>query len=240
MLNPRIKKYAERLLPALVLRWLDPVQHIIDSEVACAAESARQGDLILDAGAGEARHRSFFTRGHYVALDAASGDSQWDYSRLDVLGDLEAIPLRQGAADHVVCMVVLEHTRRPGRVLEEFARVLKDGGRLWLVVPFLWEEHQAPNDFFRFTRYGLQHLFKDVPLRIDLMEPMGGFFWLAARRCINLLGFFQRGWRWVAFLFLAPWFGFLFPILLYFLDILDPSKTFSLGYRIRAIREERG
>jgi SAM-dependent methyltransferase len=240
LLNPRVKKYAERLLPALVLRWLDPVQNIIDSEVARAAAAARPGDVILDAGAGECRHRSFFSRGRYVALDAASGDSRWDYSRLDVLGNLERIPLQRETVDHILCMVVLEHTQRPGLVLEEFARVLKDGGRLWLVVPFLWEEHQAPNDFFRFTRYGLQHMFKELPMRIDLLEPMGGFFWLAARRCVNLLSFFQRGWRWLVFACLAPWFGFLFPILLYFLDILDQTKSFSLGYRIRAVREERG
>jgi SAM-dependent methyltransferase len=240
LLNPCVKKWAFRFLPSPVLRWLDPVQHLIDSEVACAAASAGENDLILDAGAGESRHRFFFSRGQYIALDAASGDAAWDYSKLDLVGDLESIPLRTAAIDQVLCMVVLEHTRRPALVLSEIARVLRDGGRLWMVVPFLWEEHQSPHDYFRFTRFGLEQLMDGLPLDLELLEPMGGFFWLAARRCVNLLDFFQWGWRWLLFPLLAPLFGFLFPILLYFLDVLDESKRFSLGYRVRAVRRNRG
>ena len=106
-----------------------------------------------------------------------------------------------------------------------------------MVIPFLWEEHQAPHDYFRFTRYGVQLLFERLPIRLTQLQPVGGFFWLLARRSVNLLTFFQGGWRWLLFAPLAPVFGFLFPVLLYFLDGLDRGKTFTLGFLVRATKD---
>ncbi len=238
MLNSRVKSLARRILPDVVAGWLDPVERTIDSEVRRAAALVGDGQVVLDAGAGEARHRGFFQRGRYVALDAGSGDPAWDYSGLDVRGDLGCLPLRARSVDGVLCMVVLEHTRDPRRTLAEFGRVLKPGGFLVMVVPFLWEEHQAPHDYFRFTRHGVRLLFEGLPFRIDLLSPLGGFFRVCARRCVNLLGFFQQGWRWPLFVLLAPFFGLLFPVLLHFLDGLDRSREFSLGFQIRATRDQ--
>ncbi len=237
MLNARIKKTAQRLLPGFILAWLDPVENIISSEVASLARQVREGQFVLDAGAGEARHRRQFTRGCYVALDSGAGDPAWNYSNLDVMGDLERLPLRGASVDHVLCMVVLEHTRNPHLVLAEIARVLKSKGSLRVVIPFLWEEHQAPHDYFRFTRYGARLLFESLPFRIEQLEPLGGYFWLCARRSVSLLSFFQQSWRWILFVLLAPFFGFLIPIALYFMDGLDREKSFSLGFRIRAKRQ---
>jgi len=106
-----------------------------------------------------------------------------------------------------------------------------------MVVPFLWEEHQAPHDYFRFTQYGVRLLFESSPFRLDLLSPIGGFFWVCARRSVYFLSYFQKGWRWILFLLLAPFFGLLLPIVLYFLDRLDKARNYSLGFRIRATRE---
>jgi len=236
ILNPRLKALAERILPRCVIAWLDPVQDLIESEVKQASDRLMDGQIVLDAGAGEARHRAHFRRGRYVALDVGYGDSAWDYSRLDILGNLENIPLRHNSVDCILCMVVLEHTRNPRQVIHEFARILKSGGSLVMVVPFLWEEHQAPHDYFRFTRYGVHHLFESSPFRLDLVDPIGGFFRVCARRSVSFLTFFQRGWRWILFMLLAPFFGVLFPLILYHMDGLDKAKNYSLGFRVRATK----
>jgi SAM-dependent methyltransferase len=228
---------AEKVLPRFLIVRLDPIQAIIESEAKAAAAGLRDSQVVLDAGAGEARHKRYFTRGRYVALDSGSGDPGWDYSHLDLWGDLERLPFGPGTVDCILCMVVLEHTRNPGKALAEFARVLNSGGSLFLVVPFLWEEHQAPHDYQRFTRHGVRLLMEGLPLRLDLLRPMGGFFWVCARRCINMLGFFQQGWRWPFFVLLAPFFGLLLPLVLYYLDPLDRKQEFSLGFRIRATKE---
>ena len=237
MLHPRLKSLAEKALPHFLSARLDPVREIIESEVKAAAAAMAAGQVVLDAGAGEARHRRYFARGRYVALDAGTGDRAWDYSRLDIQGDLERLPLKPGSVDRILCMVVLEHTRNPRQVLTEFVRVLKPGGTLHMVVPFLWEEHQAPRDYLRFTRYGVRLLADGLPLRIELLRPMGGFFWVCARRCISFLTFFQGGWRWFFFVLFLPVFGLLLPLLLYFLDPLDRGKEFTLGFQMRATRE---
>lgn len=237
MLDARLRSLAERILPRYLLDRLDPFQAAIEAEARGAAARTRDGELVLDAGAGESRHKAYFTHGCYIALDARWGDAAWDYSRLDVCADLGSLPFRDGSLDRIVCMVVLEHTPHPRQVLTEFARSLRAGGELFLVVPFLWEEHQTPHDYFRFTRHGVQSLMQGLPLRISLLEPVGGLFWVCARRCVNVLALFQGGWRWPLFVLLAPFLGFLFPMIFYWLDGLDRARSFSLGFRVRAVRE---
>jgi SAM-dependent methyltransferase len=235
-LHSRLKALARQVLPRCVLARLDPVEALIESEVLRVSALLREGQVVLDAGAGEARHRKYIKRGRYIALDAGYGEGTWDYSQLDIRGGMESIPLQDSSVDYILCMVALEHSRDPRRVLGEFSRVMKSGGTLILVVPFLWEEHQTPHDYFRFTRYGIQELIASSNFQIDLLCPIGGFFWLCARRSINLLSYFQGSWRWIAFAFLAPFFGLLFPLILYYMDGLDKTKAFSLGFRIRAAK----
>ena len=236
MLNRKVLALGKRILPRRALAWLDPFQTVIESEIRLAASKTAAGDLVLDAGAGEARHRECFQTGSYLALDSARGEATWDYSNLDIQGNLEAIPLRDASVDRVLCIVVLEHTRDPGRVMREFMRIMKRDAELHMVVPFLWEEHQVPHDYHRFTRHGVRLLFDGLAFEIELLCPIGGFFWVMGRRCISLLTFLQQRWRWPLFVILAPFFGFLFPIVFYFMDALDSAKAFSLGYLVRARR----
>ncbi len=236
MLNPRLLTIAERVLPRFILARLDPVRAMIEAEIALAASQTCDGEIVLDAGAGEARSRKHFARGLYLALDRGHGDASWDYSGLDVRGDLQDIPLRSGSVDRILCIVVLEHTRDPRRVLSEFARIMKPGARLHLVVPFLWEEHQQPHDYHRFTRFGVRLAFESLPFEVEFIRPMGGFFEVFARRCVGLLGFFQGGWRWPLFVVLAPFFGLVFPLLFHLLDRLDVQQAYTLGYHVRARR----
>jgi len=239
LLNRRLKAFLEKVLPGFLLDRLDPVQAAISRTVRDAAGRESDGSWVLDAGAGESRHREFFSGQRYIALDSGRGDPSWDYSGLDILGDVERLPFRSGSIDCVLCLVVLEHTRRPAIVLEEFARVLRPGGTLQMIVPFLWEEHQEPRDFFRFTRYGIGALLEGLPFASVGIEPLGGFFQLCGRRCINLLGFFQHGWRWPVFVLLAPFFGLLFPLIFHLLDGLDRRRHFTLGFRVRAEKVKR-
>ncbi|MBZ5554144.1 MAG: class I SAM-dependent methyltransferase [Acidobacteriia bacterium] len=237
MLNARLHSLAERWLPGALLRALDPFEALISDRLAAFVATLPDRSHVLDAGAGQCRYASAFLRHRYVALDISVGDSSWDYSQLDILGDLEKLPIANSAFDAAISIVVLEHVREPQEVMRETARVLRPGGRFFIVVPNQWEVHQAPYDYFRFTRYGLEHLLVKSGFRIQRVEAIGGFFWLMSRRSINLLTFFQGGLKWVIFLLLAPFLGFLIPILFYFADRLDRRKDFTLGYICEASRE---
>ncbi len=219
-----------RFVPGFLRNRLMAVEAVIERSIAEFSKSLPSGTRVLDAGAGESRHRAAFNHCTYVAVDLAVGDEAWNYADIDCVGDLAAIPLATDSFDAALNVVVLEHLPRPDLALAEIARVLKPGGRLLLIAPQQWEVHQAPHDYFRFTRYGLEELCRRAGLVLDSIEPMGGYFSLLARRLTGSLNFFQGGARWLAFPIVA---AAVVPaaLLIPSLDFLDSNKDFTLAYR---------
>ncbi len=229
MLNARVRRAADRLLPNSLRRALDPFESAVHDQLSQFAAELPANALVLDAGAGECQHAPLFRRQRYVSLDNTLGDEDWDYSKLDFIGDLESIPFDHEAFDAVISVVVLEHTREPKRVVTEMGRVTRKSGRIFLVVPNQWEVHQAPNDFFRFTRHGVEYIMNAAGFRVERIQPVGGFGWLMARRSVNALTFFQGGVRWLVFIALAPFLGLILPLVLYWAARFDRPRGFTFG-----------
>ncbi len=210
-------------------------RHILhfETELADAVERfARDlpaGVRVLDAGAGEGQYAHCFGRQRYCGVDLAVGDQTWNYGQLDALADLTALPFRDGTFEAAINIVTLEHLREPARALGEIARTLAPGGRLLVAAPHEWEVHQAPHDYFRYTKYGLQYLLKQSGLEVVELRAVGGYFRLVARRLLNGLQFFTGGARWLAFI---PAAIFLVPpaLILPLLDALDRERNFTAGY----------
>jgi SAM-dependent methyltransferase len=83
----------------------------------------------------------------------------------DIVGDICTFDFNGRAFDVIVMSEVLEHVHSPHLAIQNMHRLLKNGGRLILTVPFMLPIHEGPNDYFRYTRYGLEFLlreFKDV------------------------------------------------------------------------------
>jgi SAM-dependent methyltransferase len=216
-------------LPRILRRHILHFEAEIEAAAAAFARSLPTGARVLDAGAGEGRYKRYFHCQRYLGVDLAVGDASWDYSRLDALADLGALPFRTGSFGAAINIVTMEHLCEPARALAEIARVLEPGGRLLIAAPQEWEMHQAPHDFFRFTRHGLGYLIGKAGLEVVSMQPVGGYFRLLARRLLNGLQFFEGGARWLLFipvaLLVAP------PaMILPALDALDRQKNFTLGY----------
>jgi SAM-dependent methyltransferase len=230
LFNRRLLAVLKKLVPSGLIQKLDPFEASIETFVRGIASEIPAGKRVLDAGAGECRFKDLFAHTEYVGIDFAQGDPAWNYSRLDVIGRLEELPFPSGSFDHVLSIVVLEHTSQPGRVIEEFQRVLKPGGMVHLVVPHMWEEHQKPYDFFRFTSSGIRYLMQSAGIRIRKIHPVGGFFWQLGRRLMAVLAFTQSGWRWLLFPVLAPVFGLILPLCCYYLDSLDHDRAYTLGF----------
>jgi SAM-dependent methyltransferase len=218
------------VVPRGLYRKLDPFEAAIEDFVRSVAGEIRSGERVLDAGAGESRFKSYFAHTEYMSIDFAQGDKTWNYSGLDVIGRLEALPFANASFDHVLSIVVLEHTPQPARAIEEFQRILRPGGMVHLVVPHMWEEHQRPFDYFRFTSGGIRYLLESSGIRIRKIHPVGGFFWQLGRRLMGVLEFTQQGWRWLLFPVLAPVFGLLLPLCCYYLDALDEDRAYTLGF----------
>jgi SAM-dependent methyltransferase len=229
MFKAAFRKRVEPLVPKFVMRWMDPFHTALYQRLEETARSLPRNAVVLDAGAGECPHSTLFAHTRYVKLDRGIGDHTWDYSRIDVQGDVCELPFRDGVFDAVVNIQVLEHIKEPGVCVSEMARVLKPGGQLILTTVQDWEIHQHPNDFFRYTRYGLEYLFEKAGLK-SRVEALGGLFWNISFRLMAPLGFLQAGWRWILFILLAPIFAVIVPAICYLLDPLDRRRDYTLGY----------
>ena len=150
-------------------RWLR--RHIlhfeceIEDAVARFAQGMPGNARVLDAGSGEGQYAHHFTRQRYCGVDLAVGDAQWDYSRVDALADLTALPFRGRAFDAAIHIVTIEHLKEPGCALAEIGRTMSPGSLLLIAAPHEWEVHQAPHDYFRYTRYGLAIPFREERIR---------------------------------------------------------------------------
>ncbi len=215
----------QRNLPPFLRRYALDFEARIEAAVARFAAGLPPGSRVLDAGAGECRHAAHFARQEYVAVDLAIGEAEWNYKGLDAVADLAALPFPHASFDACLNIVTLEHVREPACVLSELARVLKPGGQFLLVVPQEWEVHQAPHDFFRYTRYGARYLLERAGFVAIHVLPAGGFFRVLSRRLLNSLQFFHGAWFFIAAVLLAP------PALvLPLFDRLDRDRNFTLGY----------
>jgi SAM-dependent methyltransferase len=112
-------------------------------------------------------------------------DREGELSNPTVVGSAEALPFDDEAFDVVLSTQVLEHVPDPSQVFAESVRVLKRGGRLVLTVPGVWPTHEAPHDYWRFTRHGLKRLL--VEHGIDCAEPEAlGKLWATIGQMANL------------------------------------------------------
>jgi SAM-dependent methyltransferase len=220
-------------LPRFLRRHILHFEVEIEDAVAAFARKLPPDARVLDAGSGEGQYTHLFASHRYCGVDLAVGDGAWDYSRVDAIADLTALPFRAEVFDAAIHIVTIEHLREPGRALSEIARALKPGGSLLIAAPHEWEVHQAPHDYFRYTRYGLAWLIEEAGLQVTEMRPAGGYFRLLARRLLNGLQFFTGGLRWLLFL---PAAILLVPpaLILPFLDFLDRDRNFTLGYLCKA------
>ena len=192
---------------------------------------------LLDGGAGNCKYPHFFPQARTTAMDMKPQRKR-RYGDLDVAGNLYMIPFKTGVFDAVVNVEVIEHLREPLDALKEMFRVLRRGGRLILVAPQGWEEHGAPNDYFRFTKFGLRYLFEKAGFRVVSIEPLGGYFWYLGHRIAvsyrylfpsnrsKLWKFLDAPVRHPARFFLRKF----IPYLCYLLDPLDKQRSYTLNY----------
>ena len=157
---------------------------------------------VLEAGAGGSPFGRHFRE---LADQWITLDIQDRYGDIDLLSDVQDMPeVESDSFDVVICTQVLEHLPAPGDALQEIRRVLKNDGILILSAPHLSMIHEAPHDYFRFTRFGLERLCRDdglVPRRIEATGGIVAFLLHPLRAVLLSLAYPIPGVRNVALAF---------------------------------------
>lgn len=118
--------------------------------------------------------------------DLITGDGLAEFIRLDadpsygpeIVADATALPVASGVIDRVASNSVLEHIAHPHAVLAESLRVLRPGGVMVVVMPFVIKQHGYPDDHVRLTPGFFERIlpslgFVDVQVDVD---TSGGLF----------------------------------------------------------------
>ena len=92
--------------------------------------------------------------GHLIRIDQAE-IIRADYPDVD----MQRMPYDDDFYDVVVSDQVIEHLADPARAVSECHRVLRPGGVAIISSCFLNPLHPCPNDYWRFSPEGMQHLF---------------------------------------------------------------------------------
>jgi SAM-dependent methyltransferase len=118
------------------------------------AEIANQDGRILDLGSG----------GRKLAPQIVNFDID-RFDNVHLIGDAHQLPFKNGSFQLILVTAVLEHVQNPQLVVNEIQRCLQPGGIVYAESPFLQGYHADPHDYQRFTKLGLNILFKDFSLQ---------------------------------------------------------------------------
>lgn len=158
-------------------------------DVTKAIREYAHGD-VLDIGCGNKPYFPIFSNiGKYVGCDIVQSSD----NKVDILCNVTEIALPDEQFDTVFSTQVLEHVAEHSKMLDEAYRLLKKNGKIILSAPMCWQHHEVPYDFFRFTKYGLIHLFEKAGFKIIKIEANGGKWALAGQMLQNVIMSSTRG-----------------------------------------------
>jgi SAM-dependent methyltransferase len=116
----------------------------------------------LDVGCGDRPYESLFPKGVYIGIDVKISGRGDALKNPDYFYDGKVLPYIDNSIDGILSTQVLEHVFSTDQYLGEIYRVLKPGGKLLISTPFVWQEHEQPFDFMRWTSFGITLSLKNV------------------------------------------------------------------------------
>jgi SAM-dependent methyltransferase len=125
---------------------------------------------LLDLGCGEKPYKEVFDVREYIGLDIEESGHSHKNEQIDVYYDGKTIPFGNNYFDSIFSSEVFEHIFNLEQILNELHRVIKPGGHMLITLPFVWDEHEIPYDFARYTSFGIEHLLKKNGFEIITIE----------------------------------------------------------------------
>lgn len=145
--------------------------YFLVTDIKEALEKYAKG-FFLDLGCGNKPYETIYNK--LTSKQTGCDVLQSDKNRVDVICPATDLKFDDSSFDSILCTQVLEHVYDHHTVIKEIHRVLKPNGHIILTVPFAWELHEEPYDYFRFTKHALKNLFEEAGLEVDLIKSNGG------------------------------------------------------------------
>lgn len=143
------------------------MNHFLHGVVRALAETVALPEPVLEIGSYQVHGqedlinlRSLFPGREYKGLDMRPGPG------VDLVADVEALPLPDGSAGTVIAVSTFEHVRHFWKGFAEVRRVLRPGGALLVACPFFFRIHNYPHDYWRFTPKAMEALLEDYPSKL--------------------------------------------------------------------------
>lgn len=145
--------------------------YFIIQDIQSAIDEYAKGN-VLDIGCGNKPYQHLFNgkMKTYTGCDIIQSSE----NVVDYICPADKLCFNDNVFDTVFSTQVLEHVANHQEVIKESYRVLKEGGYAIFTMPFSWELHEEPYDFFRFSKYGLEYLFKQNGFEIINIKANGG------------------------------------------------------------------
>lgn len=174
--------------------------------------------------------------GEHIGVDHE--DSFHGKDQVDLPGTAYAIPAAEASFDSALCTAVLEHLEEPEQALRECYRILKPGGVAIYSVPFIWHLHEEPRDFYRFSKYGLDYLFRKTGFEVVEIKALSGFWVTFGQLLVYNLYRINRGpLRWLR---IVDGLGLAVQGMAYLLDRLDRTEQWTWMYMVVARKSISG
>jgi ubiquinone/menaquinone biosynthesis C-methylase UbiE len=136
---------------------------------------------ILDVGCGTgwvgSAIKEYNKQAFIVGLDIDKIGLKLNNDEAVILGDSKKLPLKNNTFDGVIAKDILEHTLDPLFMMNEFNRVLKPGGVMYISVPHVnsktfWDDYTHVKPY---TKESITHLIEDSDLSIEKFWYTGSF-----------------------------------------------------------------
>lgn len=162
-------------------------RHQIETALKTFVRSLPAGSTVYDIGCGHQPYAPYFKHHRYLGIDTDVTLSP------DIHYNGQTIPLPDASADAIICTETLQHSEAPVHLMNEIHRLLKNGGRAFISVPFgikmLAEPYPsttAPQnnfsaknipywrtDYWRFTQFGFLRLL--ARFEVATLQPTTGY-----------------------------------------------------------------
>jgi len=146
-------------------------------------EGRPPADVLISIGGGPARPAT-----HLINLNIAP------FENVDLVGDAHRLPLADASTHAAYIEAVIEHLDHPEKAAAEIFRVLRPGGEVLAITPFMQGYHAYPDHFRNYTLPGHRRLFTEAGFEIVESGACVGPSFALGNALLTYISLYMAGW----------------------------------------------